>query len=380
MTLKKIATASCLILLVAASVGAVFWLLRNEPAATEAGEAQNVLAAWLKEAEPFFPRAPSTKPITLPQDHGPHPDAPLEVWECSGVLTNPEGRQFGFQWSLFRLGLRPDKPQRKSAWAANEVYRGLFTLSDEAGGRFRWYERFGRAALGLAGSEASPQRIWLENWAMTVSPAGMFELTAAADDISLKLRLDKLKPPVLPDDGLMGQGGGRLRVYFFSRLQAAGGVRINGVTHAVQGSAWLGHLWGRLLPPGGQTALNRYQIRLDDGREIVAFQLHRRDASAEPINSGFWIEKDGSTKTIRRDDLRVEATAYWTSRATGARYPVRWRILLPIEHLELNLRPLLEDQEIKGARRSWSGAVRVAGGTEGGERVSGSGFVDLTGY
>jgi predicted secreted hydrolase len=381
MSLKKTVMAACLALILAAGLGTAFRLRQSATAPAEDRNTRNALAAWLKETERFFPRELNAGPLAFPEDHGPHPDAPLEVWEFSGILATLEGRQFGFQWSMFRLGLRPDEPKRTSAWATNAVYRGLFAVSDGAEGRFHSFERFGRAALGLAGSEGSPQRIWLESWTMTVSQAETFDLSAAAEDISLKLRLESVKPAVSPgEDGVLGQGGGRLRAYSFSRLRAEGHVGINGVTHTVKGSAWLGRTWGRLLPPGGQTALNRYQIRLDDGREIAALQLRRRDGGAEPIHSGFWIERNGSTRPIRRGDLIMEPAGYWTSGESGARYPVRWRMLLPEEGLELDLVPLLEDQEIRGTARSWSGAVRVTGKVDGSKTVSGSGFVDLTGY
>jgi predicted secreted hydrolase len=108
--------------------------------------------------------------------------------------------------------------------------------------------------------------------------------------------------------------------------------------------------------------------------------LHRRDDSAEPINSGFWIEKDGHTKLMERDDLKIEATGHWVSAKTGARYPVRWKILLPRERLELDLLPLLEGQEVKASQRTWSGSVRVTGKIDGSDSVSGSGIVDLSGY
>jgi predicted secreted hydrolase len=386
MSLKKSVLAACLILILVAGLGALWWIGQGVSPPTENGSPRDALAAWLKETEQFFPREMKAKPFAFPRDHGPHPDAPLEAWEFSGTLATPEGRQFGFQWSLFRLGLRPDEPQRKSAWATREVYRGLFTVSDEADRRFHSFERFGRAALGLAGSEAVPQRIWLENWTMAVSqvPGGtaVFDLSAASEDITLRLRLASIKTPVVPGDGgFLGQGGNnRLRAYFLSRLQAKGSVEINRVSHAVTGQAWLTRTWGSALPPGGQTALNRYQIQLDDGREIVALQLHRRDDSAEPINSGFWIEKDGHTKLMERDDLKIEATGHWVSAKTGARYPVRWKILLPRERLELDLLPLLEGQEVKASQRTWSGSVRVTGKIDGSDSVSGSGFVDLSGY
>ena len=39
-----------------------------------------------------------------------------------------------------------------------------FTVSDIEGGRFYSFERFSRAAAGLAGASSSPLRVWLDDW------------------------------------------------------------------------------------------------------------------------------------------------------------------------------------------------------------------------
>ena len=47
---------------------------------------------------------------------------------------------------------------------------------------------------------------------------------------------------------------------------------------------------------------------------------------------------------------------------------------MPRLALDLEVQPLLADQELGGATRYWEGAVRVSGTTEG------RGYVELTGY
>ena len=62
-----------------------------------------------------------------------------------------------------------------------------FALSDIGAGRFHAFERFSREALGLAGAQASPFRVWLEDWAAQALGAERFplRLTARGEGVAL---------------------------------------------------------------------------------------------------------------------------------------------------------------------------------------------------
>ena len=70
----------------------------------------------------------------------------------------------------------------------------------------------------------------------------------------------------------------------------------------------------------------------------------------------------------------IEPIATWTSPRSGAVYPARWRLTVPSESIELEVRPVLADQELDLAFRYWEGAVDVTG------TAAGRGYVELTGY
>ena len=63
----------------------------------------------------------------------------------------------------------------------------------------------------------------------------------------------------------------------------------------------------------------------------------------------------------------------------GGRYPARWTLSVPSHDLELDIRPILANQELSTIVRYWEGAVDVEG-RRSGERASGRGYVELTGY
>ena len=72
--------------------------------------------------------------------------------------------------------------------------------------------------------------------------------------------------------------------------------------------------------------------------------------------------------------------ASWKSTASGAQYPIAWKIVLPAQHAEFTVKAALEDQELRlGPITYWEGAID-ASGTRDGNAVKGRGYLELTGY
>ncbi|MGX2039826.1 lipocalin-like domain-containing protein [Methylocaldum sp. MU1018] len=340
------------------------------------------LAKTLRKIAEKFPGDRSGRPLSFPFDHGAHRDAPAEIWEFTGYMHDPDGYRYGFRLSFTRLGLQPGEPERPSAWAARDAYRGLFEFLDGRRARHRTSERFARAALGMSGYDPGAGLIWLDDWKIRLPSreSPFFALQAEAEGARLDLRLEARKPAVEPPArGFPGAAGGLLRAYLLSRLAISGTLRLDRNRHEVTGQAWLGRSWGKLAPPGGQVTLNRYQVQLDDGREILIFQLRRKDGSAPPLSGGLSIEADGRALPIPENEIRLESGAYG-SNVSGARYPAGWIVRLPNLAAELRLSPLVEDQDAARSTRAWSGPVTVSGSGPRGETLSGHGFVESANY
>jgi predicted secreted hydrolase len=361
-------------------IACAIWFLQRGPSAsikkaTSADFAE--LAASLRKVEEGFSGDGADRALVFPADHGAHPRAAAETWDFAGWLRDADGHDFGFRLNFARLGLRAESPKRPSAWAATAAYRGLFSLADGNGGLFHNAERYERAALGLSGFDVAAGRLWLDGWEMQVLPGepGGFALRAGANGNAVDLTLTASKAPGVPESG-----AGNLRAYVLSRLEVSGTLETEAGSRPVTGTAWANHAWGRLLPPGGQVALDRFQLQWDDGRELMILRVRRRDGSAEPVDRGFLIGADGRTEALGSHELHLESTGWWRSPKSRTRYPVRWTLRVPSLGADLSLSPLAEDQETEGTLRVWSGAVRVAGTTSGGEPVAGVGFVDVGGY
>jgi len=339
-----------------------------------------------------FARALAPRPFVFPADHGPHPEFRTEWWYYTGNLQGADGRHFGFQLTFFRIALAPDMIVRASAWASRQAYLAHFALTDTAGRRFSASSRLSRAALGLAGAQAQPFKVWVEDWSAeggADAPEGVggeavpVRLRAAQDDTAIDLTLASAKPVVLQGErGLDRKGeepGNASHYYSLTRMPANGRVTVGGAAFDVSGLAWMDREWSTSSLGAGLVGWDWFALQLGDGRDLMLYQLRRADGSPDRFSGGSLVEADGTSRRLTRADFTIEVRDTWTSPRGGTRYPSRWRLTVAGEALELDVVPRLADQELALAVRYWEGAVRVEGRARG-RPVAGAGYVELVGY
>ncbi len=330
-----------------------------------------------------FERATGGREFHFPADHGPHDGYRTEWWYYTGNLADPTGRRFGYQLTFFRSSLTATPAERSSAWGADQVFMAHFTVTDVDRQRFVSHERFARRALGLAGAQTEPFRIWVEDWSALGEPAGSVRLQAQAGDTEIDLEVGSGKPPVLQGDAGLSQKGAGLgnASYYYSqtRMPTAGRVSISGESFEVSGESWLDREWSTSVLEAGQIGWDWFSLQLDDRHELMVYVIRREDGSADPNSAGTLVEPDGSSRSVEPSRWRLEPTGSWTSPESGARYPSGWTLSVPTAGLELEITPLVVDQELRHTFRYWEGAVAVSG-TSGGEPITGRGYVELTGY
>ncbi|MFZ0256920.1 MAG: lipocalin-like domain-containing protein [Gammaproteobacteria bacterium] len=331
-----------------------------------------------------YERAIEVRPLRFPRDHGPHPLFRSEWWYFTGNLQNAAGRRFGYQLTIFRFALRPEVPVRISAWATNQVFMGHFAVTDSASGHFYQTERLSRQALGLAGAEAEPVRVWIENWsieAMDDDPS-VWRLTATLNDVALQLRLHPLKPIVLQGDQGLSQksaeAGNASYYYSLTRLASQGTLSIGGEAFTVSGESWMDREWSTSALAPDQVGWDWFALQLDDGYELMFYQLRRRSGNPHPSSQGVLVDPRGTVQRLPAQELHITVHDQWKS-PTGALYPAQWTLTHPSSQLQLDVRPVLANQELKGSVHYWEGAVDVRGWHRG-VPVTGWGYVELTGY
>jgi predicted secreted hydrolase len=332
-----------------------------------------------------YARAFEPRPFSFPADHGPHPEFKTEWWYYTGNLQTAGGRRFGFQLTFFRSALAPGTVKRASAWAATHVFLAHFALTDVGSQRFHVFERFSRAAQHLAGAQAQPFRVWLEDWSAEGAGSEVLpmRLRATEDGVAIDFTLHSAKAPVLQGDrGLSQKGpepGNASYYYSLTRMPTAGTIQIGDERFNVQGLSWMDREWSTSALSRDQVGWDWFALQLADGREIMFYQLRQRDGRADPFSKGSLVNADGTARGLTRDAFLVDVLDHWQSPRSGARYPSRWRIRIPTEQIELDVIPHLADQELDVSIRYWEGAVRI-NGTANGQPVSGHGYVELTGY
>ncbi len=355
----------------------------------EAGEDSITVAEALsgEDAASGFARADGPRDFRFPADHGAHPDYRHEWWYVTGNLENADGRHFGFQITFFRFALLPQELIRDSAWGTRQLWMAHFAVTDTEGETFHHFERLARGALDLAGAQADPFRVWLEDWTLAAAPdtTGFEQLEAdlAAEDVALQLRLEPRKPIVFQGErGYSRKGpepGNASYYYSVPRLYAEGQIRLPEGEHAVRGNAWIDREWGSSTLAEDQVGWDWFSLQLDDGRELMFYHLRRADGSIDPRSKGGWVDVDGEHRVVTREDVELEVLDTWTSPDGKATYPSRWRLHYAEERLELEIEPTLADQELRDGFRYWEGAIRGQG-TAAGESVSAVGYAELTGY
>jgi predicted secreted hydrolase len=321
----------------------------------------------------------------FPRDHASHPEFKLEWWYYTGNLQTRDGRHVGFQLTFFRSALGSPSAARDSDWAATQVYLAHFAVTDTTRGRFVAVARTSRAALGLAGAQAEPFRVWLEDWSVegegqTALP---MRLRASEGGTAIDLVLDGAKPVVPQGErGLSRQGpepGNASYYYSLTRMPARGTVRLDGATLDVEGYAWMDREWSTSALSKDLAGWDWFALQLDDGRDVMFYQLRRTDGSGTAFSAGTLVDQDGTARPLTREDVRIDVLATWRSPRSGVSYPARWRLTLPSRELVLELSPRVADQELIVGTRYWEGAVTVQG-TSGDRRIAGQGYVELVGY
>jgi len=325
-----------------------------------------------------FKRADSPRKFLFPDDFGPHLEFQTEWWYYTGNLSARDGREFGYQLTFFRRSLGPHKIERKSKWAANQIYFAHFALTDVESGQFYSSEKWSRGAAGLAGSQSAPFRVWIDNWSVS-GDGNKVRLSAAYNETSIDLALESVKPIVLQGDkGLSQKSGERGNAsYYFSqtRLKSAGTIAIGGQRFEVSGLSWLDREWSTSALGEHQEGWDWFSIQLDDGREIMLYQLRLKGGGVDPFSSGSYVRKDGSVEQLNAGDFEIEPLSSWKSPETGIVYPSKWKIKIPEQGMELTVTPLLKNQELLLSFTYWEGAVKFTG-----DGLSGKGYVELTGY
>ena len=362
---------------------AALLLLCSLPVLAQESDTGSRLSELLDDDAAGFARAASPRAFSFPADHGPHPEFRNEWWYVTGNLDDDTGQRFGFEFTIFRFSLTPEMPESDSAWRTNQVYIAHLAVTDAERERFLVAERYSRGSAGLAGAEAEPFRVWIDDWVLSGEGVGSnWKIIASDEDFALELSLRPLKQPVLNGDrGLSIKSavtGSASYYYSITRLATSGTLTIAGEDYAVTGLSWLDREWSTSALAPDQVGWDWFSLQLSDGTDLMLYNIRRTNGSADPSSSGTITYANGETHALKEGDFDIAVDDTWAS-PEGGRYPSRWTVRVPRDELEIEVVPVIADQELFTTVRYWEGAVDVDG-SRGDQPITGRGYVELTGY
>lgn len=350
-------------------------------------------------AAPAWALAPRT--LAFPRDHGSHPDLRTEWWYITGHAQADE-RLWGFQITFFRTRVEATQGMQ-SAFAARQLVFAHAALTDVQGRRQLHDQRIARAGFGIAEALEGDTQVRLRDWSLTrhasSAPGGSrYEVRAQAEGFALELDCASTQPVLLQGQaGLSRKGPDAAQAsYYYSQPQLAvtGAITLAGRRMPVQplaapaNRAWMDHEWSEALMHPEAVGWDWIGMNLHDGAALTAFRLRRADGSTLWAG-GSWRPAGADTAQVFASEAVVfSPLRHWHSPASGARYPVQWRVDTPAGGFIV--RALLDAQELDSRSSTgaiyWEGlctlhAARARGdaGEPAGPEV-GRGYLEMTGY
>ena len=337
---------------------------------------------------------------SFPEDHWAHPDYAREWWYFTGHLqdVNDPGRRFGYQFTVFRIGLVPpgsgSAASGVSSWQSRQLFMGHAAIGDLSQGEHHFSDLLYREMPLLSGFGApeDPLIAWsrgpagtAEKWTLRWNGEGFdMEMRDRARGMALTLSTRPTRSLVFQGPGGLSRKGRADQAaslyYSFTRLETTGQLTLNGTTWDVQGTSWMDREFGSSQLAPGQVGWDWMGLQLDDGRDLMLYLLRRADGSVD-FSSATLITGAGAALYLEPQQWSLQVLERRPSAATGTEYPSRWRLEIPGQKLAVEIVPVFADQENVAERSAnlyyWEGAVQVLDDRK---RQVGRGYVELTGY
>jgi predicted secreted hydrolase len=359
-------------------------------------------------------RACGTSDLTFPRDHGRHQDFRTEWWYLSGQVRSADGAEWAYHFTIFRRALErwtdlalvgmaiTSRTVRNMALFQRALakmletqncrrikvdgYVGHFAITNIAQQKYVFFERAGTSLFEIAGARDNCLQVWVKGWEIRQLGEAM-RVVAERDDFAIDLELMPLKPPVLHGtQGLSIKGseeGQASYHYSLAALRTSGTLKWQGRSFPVVGNSLMDREFGTAMLPRTVRGWDWFGLILDNDHEIMISLIRHADGSIAETSSGTVVFPDGRWECLTAEHFLVEASEFWTSSATGARYAVGWTVRVGRIDLQLGIHAVVKAHELVSATSTaidyWEGPVSVSGSMCG-KTVTGKGHVEMVGY
>lgn len=326
----------------------------------------------------------SAKPnysLRFPRDHGNHQNFQTEWWYLTGQGVS-QGKElfqdlsdFGFQLTFFRRALTAETIAENIKF--NHYLFAHAALTDVANSKFLTARRSARSDLGIAFSSEEVLNVSIADWKMS-GDNNILDLYFAPDadtNVQLKGQMGVIVPQGHNGYSLKTAGDCCASIYYsIPRIKLKGEIVRHGEAKAIEVVAWLDHEFMTNALTKDQKGWDWFGISLKNNTDLMLFRM--RSASAQDFWAGT-IVKNGVATRLEAKEFSVDEVASWRSPLDSTLYPAGWKIKIPHEGIDLNMQPLIPNQEQfdpeSKRQRYWEGAVQDVASQA-------LGYVELTGY
>lgn len=328
------------------------------------------------------------EPVSLPKDLSAHANAQTEWWYYTGHAKTDTGREFGFELVFFKRRTDLDRfsvvPLRL---LGNPFYFAHFAITDKTNGRFTYsHRKSANGPLDLP-ARASESHYYLSLGDWTARLAGDSHVLRAniGATATFEASLTPSKPVLLNgENGVSFKDEGEASRYFsYTRMGIEGDLVLDGKIEHFTGAAWMDREFGTWEPTQNQKGWDWFSIQLNDGSELMVYQLRNAEGEPTRFSTGCLHDSEGGVTRLCWEDFVITPTGKWKSPRSEGEYPSGWTLSVPKLDLEFEIHPVLQDQELDTRGTTmivyWEGACTVVGISKG-RNITGDAYVELVGY
>lgn len=358
--------------------------------AAASSAAQGGQDASLPGSQPLAAPPAPTGALQFPGDFGAHPAFQTEWWYVTGLVWVNAQTYYGFQLTFFRSQIAAAQSST-SKLAAKHLVFAHAALSDVQRKTLHSDQRMARWSglpagsnpADLAWARMDDTGLQLHDWSLSRQGSQGLHARAQGKDFALDLQLAPSQPVLLQGNNGLSRKGPSARhfSYYYSlpQIDVRGHIRLHDRQYsAAAGSvAWLDHEWSNALLPPGAVGWDWIGINMLDGSALTAFQV--RDPSGAALWDGGSFRAGKTLYIFARGEAVFQATHWWRSPRSQARYPVQWRVRTPADFY--TVKAVFEAQELDSSGATgtiyWEGLCDVL---DSNGRLVGRGYLEMTGY
>jgi predicted secreted hydrolase len=267
--------------------------------------------------------------VTFPRDHYGH-EAGIEWWYVTGYVRGRDGARYSVFMTVFKR--------------AGFVLPASQVIDLDTGAVIGHTETVARQPVGPSSLDVRTPGAQLRYAQRT----NTWTFAARQGGYALSLTATPTKPYALHGgSGYIRQSAaGPSGYYSATRMTATGTITAGGKIIPFTGEAWLDHQWGDFANDPRALRWDWFSCRFDDHTELMLYRFLRPDGTPlQAYGTGTYVLRRGTSRTESAFSVSPRSRAL---DAAGRSWPLDWRLRVPAEQLDVDLRSIVPDQLVRG--------------------------------